>query len=303
MEQHPEAGGRAVVTRARGYAIVVERADANWSAYAPDVPGCVSTGDTPDEAITTMREALAAHLALLREYGESVPEAHTIVATIAPEELAEPVTPNGSPGADEGHGVVDKRPRSSAVVSRSQSVIRGARSRGVSMAAVMRALGTATSIESLARTAFTQLAAAQIPTIDTAAIVRSYALSDATTSFERMNWESYFAAQSGSLRQVAQSINDNAAVTASAAIAALASQNMARLTSIATAIARQMSDAVRFGTYIIPIRELPGVPFVYEHTEDEDYLAAVARDEEGEDRVVILQLWRVDSGEAIRLLG
>ncbi|HEX3910933.1 MAG TPA: type II toxin-antitoxin system HicB family antitoxin [Solirubrobacteraceae bacterium] len=56
------------------YRIHVERGPANCSAYSPDVQGCVATGGTVDECIAEMRSALAGHLELMNEYGESIPE-------------------------------------------------------------------------------------------------------------------------------------------------------------------------------------------------------------------------------------
>ncbi len=57
--------------------IVIERAEANWSAYAPDVPGCVATGATRDEVRSNMQGALEMHLQGLREDGAPLPEALT----------------------------------------------------------------------------------------------------------------------------------------------------------------------------------------------------------------------------------
>ncbi len=57
--------------------IVIERAEANWSAYAPDVPGCVATGATRDEVRSNMQGALEMHLQGLREDGATLPEALT----------------------------------------------------------------------------------------------------------------------------------------------------------------------------------------------------------------------------------
>lgn len=57
------------------YAIVIERAENNLSAYAPDLPGCVATGATIEEVETEMREAIAFHLDGLREDGLPIPVA------------------------------------------------------------------------------------------------------------------------------------------------------------------------------------------------------------------------------------
>ncbi len=56
------------------YLIVVERTDTGFSAYSPDLPGCVSTGTTRRECEENMREAILFHLEGLREQGFPVPE-------------------------------------------------------------------------------------------------------------------------------------------------------------------------------------------------------------------------------------
>ena len=55
------------------YAIVIERANDNFSAYAPDLPGCVATGATLEEAEQALREAIEFHIEGLREDGAPVP--------------------------------------------------------------------------------------------------------------------------------------------------------------------------------------------------------------------------------------
>ena len=55
------------------YAIVVERAEGNFSAYVPDLPGCVATGGTLPEVEAEIREAIAFHLAGMREDGLPIP--------------------------------------------------------------------------------------------------------------------------------------------------------------------------------------------------------------------------------------
>lgn len=56
------------------YAIVIERAENNYSAYVPDLPGCVATGATVEETETQIREAIEFHIAGLREDGAPVPQ-------------------------------------------------------------------------------------------------------------------------------------------------------------------------------------------------------------------------------------
>jgi predicted RNase H-like HicB family nuclease len=56
------------------YAIVIEKAEGNYSAYVPDLPGCVATGSTAAEAESEIREAIAFHLDGMREDGLAIPE-------------------------------------------------------------------------------------------------------------------------------------------------------------------------------------------------------------------------------------
>ena len=56
------------------YAIVIEKAEGNYSAYVPDLPGCIATGSTVAEVETEIREAISFHLEGMREDGMPVPE-------------------------------------------------------------------------------------------------------------------------------------------------------------------------------------------------------------------------------------
>lgn len=56
------------------YAIVIEKAAGNYSAYVPDLPGSVATGATIEEVETEIREAIEFHLEGLREDGLPIPE-------------------------------------------------------------------------------------------------------------------------------------------------------------------------------------------------------------------------------------
>ena len=62
------------------YAVVFERTPNNYAAYAPDVPGCGSTGRTLEDAQTNIREALAFHIEGLLERDEPLPDARTSLA-------------------------------------------------------------------------------------------------------------------------------------------------------------------------------------------------------------------------------
>jgi predicted RNase H-like HicB family nuclease len=57
------------------YAIVIEKAEGNYSAYVPDLPGCVATGESETEVEKLIQEAIEFHVAGLREDGVVVPEA------------------------------------------------------------------------------------------------------------------------------------------------------------------------------------------------------------------------------------
>ena len=59
------------------YLIVIERTDSGYSSYSPDLPGCVSTGKSREEAERNMREAIEFHVDGLRQEGYPVPEPQT----------------------------------------------------------------------------------------------------------------------------------------------------------------------------------------------------------------------------------
>jgi predicted RNase H-like HicB family nuclease len=61
------------------YAVVIEKASKNYSAYIPDVPGCVSTGKTVAQTLSNLREAMAMHIQGLIEDGDSIPDPTTLV--------------------------------------------------------------------------------------------------------------------------------------------------------------------------------------------------------------------------------
>ena len=55
------------------YAIVIEKAENNYSAYVPDLPGCIATGETMKEIEQQVRKAIEFHLDGLKEDGEPIP--------------------------------------------------------------------------------------------------------------------------------------------------------------------------------------------------------------------------------------
>jgi predicted RNase H-like HicB family nuclease len=56
------------------FLIIVEKANGNYSAYCPDLPGCVATGNTRKEVLTRMKEAIKLHLEGMREDNISIPQ-------------------------------------------------------------------------------------------------------------------------------------------------------------------------------------------------------------------------------------
>lgn len=64
------------------YAIVVEKTETNYSAYVPDLPGCVATGATVEEAEHELREAIGFHIEGLVEDGLPIPQPASIVEYI-----------------------------------------------------------------------------------------------------------------------------------------------------------------------------------------------------------------------------
>jgi predicted RNase H-like HicB family nuclease len=64
---------------ARRYPVVIEQTRTGYSAYSPDVSGCVAAGDSEEETRQNFQEALIAHFEAMREVGEPIPEPHTSV--------------------------------------------------------------------------------------------------------------------------------------------------------------------------------------------------------------------------------
>lgn len=56
------------------FLVVIEKAPTNYSAYSPDIPGCVATGDTREEVEQRMLEAIRLHLKGLREDNQPFPQ-------------------------------------------------------------------------------------------------------------------------------------------------------------------------------------------------------------------------------------
>ena len=59
------------------YLIVIEQGETGFSAYAPDIPGCIATGSTRDDVEREMKDAIAFHLDGLKAEGIAIPRATT----------------------------------------------------------------------------------------------------------------------------------------------------------------------------------------------------------------------------------
>lgn len=69
--------------RLMDYTVLIEPAeDGSFGVFVPDLPGCVSTGDTPEQALDSIREAIQGHIATLKESGDPVPEPRSFAGTV-----------------------------------------------------------------------------------------------------------------------------------------------------------------------------------------------------------------------------
>jgi predicted RNase H-like HicB family nuclease len=65
------------------FSVVYEtKSGSNWSADVPDLPGCVSTGETLDDVKRNIREAMEGHLQVMREYRDPIPQPSTVVDVV-----------------------------------------------------------------------------------------------------------------------------------------------------------------------------------------------------------------------------
>jgi predicted RNase H-like HicB family nuclease len=60
------------------YPVILEKGKRNYGVYAPDLPGCISTGYTPEGSLQNMKEALHMHLETMLEDGDTLPAASLI---------------------------------------------------------------------------------------------------------------------------------------------------------------------------------------------------------------------------------
>ena len=64
------------------YLVIVEKGPTSYGAYVPDLPGCVAAGDSRDEVLNLIREAIELHLEGLREDGQPIPEPSSFSAVV-----------------------------------------------------------------------------------------------------------------------------------------------------------------------------------------------------------------------------
>jgi predicted RNase H-like HicB family nuclease len=65
------------------FLIVIEKADGNYPAYSPDLPGCVATGATVEEVKKNMQEAIEMHVKGLKDDNLPIPESHSLEEYVA----------------------------------------------------------------------------------------------------------------------------------------------------------------------------------------------------------------------------
>ena len=65
------------------YMVVIEQGDDGYGAYVPDLPGCVAVGETREEVLVLIQEAIVLHLELLREEGLPIPQPHSVSEYVA----------------------------------------------------------------------------------------------------------------------------------------------------------------------------------------------------------------------------
>jgi predicted RNase H-like HicB family nuclease len=70
------------MTQALKYAVVFERSEDGYGAFVPDLPGCITVGDTLEEAERNIREAITGHIEAMRAHGEKIPVPTTLTEYI-----------------------------------------------------------------------------------------------------------------------------------------------------------------------------------------------------------------------------
>lgn len=73
MTEYPTTSRVEAVALVEGYVVLIERGPESYGAYVPDLPGCIAVGDSAEDVVGMMREALPTHLTLMRDAGEAIP--------------------------------------------------------------------------------------------------------------------------------------------------------------------------------------------------------------------------------------
>ncbi len=64
------------------YAVIIEKGEDGYGAYVPDLPGCIAAGDTKDEVIKLIQEAIEFHIEGLKEDGQAIPKSSSTIEII-----------------------------------------------------------------------------------------------------------------------------------------------------------------------------------------------------------------------------
>jgi predicted RNase H-like HicB family nuclease len=64
------------------YPVILEKGDTSYGSYVPDIPGCIAVGETPEETLKLMQEALQEHLELMQKDGDVIPDPSPMSAII-----------------------------------------------------------------------------------------------------------------------------------------------------------------------------------------------------------------------------
>ncbi len=214
-------------------------------------------------------------------------------------------------------------PVASAIVRRRTSTISDARRMAIDASSVLGSLSAAseasrildsfsgvTEMARIANEAFLRLGSIPpitLPIVDVSSTYRAYLGAQAMSALAMPNWDAFFLAPSAGLRAAAEALASSAMVDAGRIAAGMIEQNRAHLTDIAIQIAEHASAATQIGAYVVYIERKSNTTFIYERTEDEDYIAAVApehEDTEGEDHVTGIRiLWRRQDDRVVALYG
>jgi len=64
------------------YTVIIEKGETSYGAFVPDLPGCIAVGESNEEALKLIKEAIEFHLEGLKEEGEGIPMPHCDIAKV-----------------------------------------------------------------------------------------------------------------------------------------------------------------------------------------------------------------------------